>query len=1005
MIQLVVVLAVHAHELALAVRVTDDDPLGPEALTDDGEIVNVQGGGAAACDTVYVCPPTVTVAVRAVPVFAATVTTTVPVPVPLAGATVAQAAPLDAVQPHVDALAVTGTLNVPPVATTLPVDDDSVNVQGGGAAACDTVYVCPPTVTVAVRAVPVFAATVTTTVPVPVPLAGATVAQAAPLDAVQPHVDALAVTGTFSVPPVATTLPVDDDSVNVQGGGAAACDTVYVCPPTVTVAVRAVPVFAATVTTTVPVPVPLAGATVAQAAPLDAVQPHVDALAVTGTFSVPPVATTLPVDDDSVNVQGGGAAACDTVYVCPPTVTVAVRAVPVFAATVTTTVPVPVPLAGATVAQAAPLDAVQPHVDALAVTGTLNVPPVATTLPVDDDSVNVQGGGAAACDTVYVCPPTVTVAVRAVPVFAATVTTTVPVPVPLAGATVAQAAPLDAVQPHVDALAVTGTFSVPPVATTLPVDDDSVNVQGGGAAACDTVYVCPPTVTVAVRAVPVFAATVTTTVPVPVPLAGATVAQAAPLDAVQPHVDALAVTGTLNVPPVATTLPVDDDSVNVQGGGAAACDTVYVCPPTVTVAVRAVPVFAATVTTTVPVPVPLAGATIAQAAPLDAVQPHVDALAVTGTFSVPPVATTLPVDDDSVNVQGGGAAACDTVYVCPPTVTVAVRAVPVFAATVTTTVPVPVPLAGATVAQAAPLDAVQPHVDALAVTGTLNVPPVATTLPVDDDSVNVQGGGAAACDTVYVCPPTVTVAVRAVPVFAATVTTTVPVPVPLAGATVAQAAPLDAVQPHVDALAVTGTLNVPPVATTLPVDDDSVNVQGGGAAACDTVYVCPPTVTVAVRAVPVFAATVTTTVPVPVPLAGATVAQAAPLDAVQPHVDALAVTGTFSVPPVATTLPVDDDSVNVQGGGAAACDTVYVCPPTVTVAVRAVPVFAATVTATVPVPVPLAGATVAQAAPLDAVQPHVDALAVTGTLNVPPVATTLPVDDDSVNVQGGGVTD
>ena len=188
--------------------------------------------------------------------------------------------------------------------------------------------------------------------------------------------------------------------MNVQGGGAAAWLTVYVWPPAVTVAVRAAPVLAATVTTTVPVPVPLAGATVAHAALLDAVQPHVVALAVAVTLSVPPVAATLPVVDESVNVQGGGAAAWVTVYVWPPTVTVAVRAAPVLAATVTTTVPVPVPLAGATVAHAALLDAVQPHVVALAVTGTLNVPPVAATLPVDDDSVNVQGGGAAAWVTV-----------------------------------------------------------------------------------------------------------------------------------------------------------------------------------------------------------------------------------------------------------------------------------------------------------------------------------------------------------------------------------------------------------------------------------------------------------------------------------------------------------------------------------------------------------------------------------------------------------------------------
>jgi hypothetical protein len=71
-----------------------------------------------------------------------------------------------------------------------------------------------------------------------------------------------------------------------------------------------------------------------------------------------------------------------------------------------------------------------------------------------------------------------------------------------------------------------------------------------------------------------LAATATATVPVPVPLAGATVAHAAALDAVQPHVVALAVTGTLNVPPATATLPVNDDSANVHGGGAAACNTV-----------------------------------------------------------------------------------------------------------------------------------------------------------------------------------------------------------------------------------------------------------------------------------------------------------------------------------------------------------------------------------------------------------------------------------------------
>ncbi len=76
------------------------------------------------------------------------------------------------------------------------------------------------------------------------------------------------------------------------------------------------------------------------------------------------------------------------------------------------------------------------------------------------------------------------------------------------------------------------------------------------------------------------------------------------------------------------------------------------------------------------------------------------------------------------------------------------------------------------------------------------------------------------------------------------------------------------------------------------------------------------------RVAPVLAATVTATTPVPVPLAGATVAHAALLDAVQPHVVALAVTVTLSGPPLAPAVPVDADSAYVQGGGAAAWVTV-----------------------------------------------------------------------------------
>ncbi len=57
-----------------------------------------------------------------------------------------------------------------------------------------------------------------------------------------------------------------------------------------------------------------------------------------------------------------------------------------------------------------------------------------------------------------------------------------------------------------------------------------------------------------------------------------------------------------------------------------------------------------------------------------------------------------------------------------------------------------------------------------------------------------------------------------------------------------------------------------------------------------------------------------------------------------------------------------------------------------TSATRAAPVFAATVIVTVPEPVPLAGLTVTQLAPRDAVQPHAERFAVTVTLPVAPAA-------------------
>ena len=78
------------------------------------------------------------------------------------------------------------------------------------------------------------------------------------------------------------------------------------------------------------------------------------------------------------------------------------------------------------------------------------------------------------CVTVTLCPPTVTVAVRALAaLLAATVTVTVPFPLPLAGDTVAHAALDAAVHAH-PASAVTVTDEVPPAATGDHVVGDTV---------------------------------------------------------------------------------------------------------------------------------------------------------------------------------------------------------------------------------------------------------------------------------------------------------------------------------------------------------------------------------------------------------------------------------------------------------------------------------------------------------------------------------------------------
>jgi hypothetical protein len=140
--------------------------------------------------------------------------------------------------------------------------------------------------------------------PLPEPVA---VIQLAPDAADHAH-EGSAVTLTVPLPPLAGNEADDAESVTVHvgGGAGAACVTVSVCPPMVSVPVRAAVVsFAATLKATVPAPLPLAPlVTLIQLAFGVAFQAQ-PAPAVTVTESLPPSAAA-PLDVfDNVNVHDG----------------------------------------------------------------------------------------------------------------------------------------------------------------------------------------------------------------------------------------------------------------------------------------------------------------------------------------------------------------------------------------------------------------------------------------------------------------------------------------------------------------------------------------------------------------------------------------------------------------------------------------------------------------------------------------------------------------------------
>jgi hypothetical protein len=157
--------------------------------------------------------------------------------------------------------------------------------------------------------------------------------------------------------------------------------------------------------------------------------------------------------------------------------------------------------------------------------------------------------------------------------------------------------------------------------------------------------VCPPTVTVVVRAfTAVFGVAERVTDPLPDPGPPATVSHAALLVALQAQ-PAGAVIVTLVVFPLAVIFTVEGDAAYPH---AAACVTVTFCPPTLIVALREVSAeLAAAVMVTLPLPEPVPPLVIpSHVALVVAVHPH-PGFVITYSRTVPPAAGMLALSCDT----------------------------------------------------------------------------------------------------------------------------------------------------------------------------------------------------------------------------------------------------------------------------------------------------------------------------------------------------------------------
>jgi hypothetical protein len=232
------------------------------------------------------------------------------------------------------------------------------------------------------------------------------------------------------------------------------------------------------------------------------------------------------------------------------------------------------------------------------------------------------------------------------------------------------------------AAAVTSTPVAPPAAVGVSVSGITVKAQP---VLWLTVNVRPAIVAVPLRSAPVLAAIDSCTAPLPVPEAPAVTVIQGTFDAAVHAHPFPAVTLTVVDPPAALIPCCSGAMVNVQ---AVPCVTVNVSPATVSVPTRPGPVFGAAVKLTVPLPLPDAPLLIeSQGALLIAVHAQPPG-AVTPTEPVPPDVGTVWLVDDSENEQP---LPCVTANVLSATLTLPVRDVPVFGATVSCTVPLPVP--------------------------------------------------------------------------------------------------------------------------------------------------------------------------------------------------------------------------------------------------------------------------------------------------------------------------